>query len=108
MQLCKAQLETGEIRVGVVSDDHVRFLDLQGYLGLGSLSDILHSDNPTTTARDLVDDRVRTESGAVLQGDAAPSGRAGRAGADSPRQPLECAGARAGPGTVAAAQAGGL
>src|SRR5262245_55146179 len=62
MQLCKAQLETGEIRVGVVSDDHVRFLDLQGYLGLGSLSDILHSDNPATAARDLVDDRIRTES----------------------------------------------
>jgi 2-dehydro-3-deoxy-D-arabinonate dehydratase len=62
MQLCKAQLETGEIRVGVVTDDHVRFLDLQGYLGLGSLSDILHSDNPLSTARDLVDDRVRTVS----------------------------------------------
>jgi 2-dehydro-3-deoxy-D-arabinonate dehydratase len=62
MQLCKAQSETGEIRVGVVNDDHVRFLDLQDYLGLTSLSDILHSDNPAGTARDLIDDRARRES----------------------------------------------
>jgi len=31
MQLCKVQLETGEIHVGTVSDDHVHFLNM----GLG-------------------------------------------------------------------------
>jgi 2-dehydro-3-deoxy-D-arabinonate dehydratase len=56
MQLCKVQLETGEVRVGVVRDDHVRFLDLQDYVGIRSLSDVLHADNPTSLAHDLIDD----------------------------------------------------
>ncbi|HEV3262823.1 MAG TPA: fumarylacetoacetate hydrolase family protein [Gemmataceae bacterium] len=56
MQLCKAQLETGETRVGAVSEGHVRFLDLEDYLGMQSLSDVLHSDNPAGVARGLIDD----------------------------------------------------
>src|SRR5438034_2026332 len=54
MQLCKVQLASGAIRVGTVSEGHVRFLDLDEY----SLSDILHSDNPASVAHDLVDDRA--------------------------------------------------
>lgn len=56
MQLCKAQLSSGETRVGVVADGHVRFLDLEDYVGMRSLSDVLHSDNPASVARGLIDD----------------------------------------------------
>src|SRR5437868_1583859 len=59
MQLCKVQLETGEVRVGTLAEGHVRFLDLVDYLGLRSLSDVLHSDNPAAVARDLIDDDAR-------------------------------------------------
>jgi 2-dehydro-3-deoxy-D-arabinonate dehydratase len=56
MQLCKVQTGTGETRVGVVAEDHVRFLDLEDYVGMRSLSDVLHSDNPASVARGLLDD----------------------------------------------------
>ena len=56
MQLCKVQLETGEIHVGTVSDDHVHFLNMG--LGWASLSDILHSQRPLAVARDLLDETV--------------------------------------------------
>ncbi len=56
MQLCKVQIETGETRVGVLADGHVRFLDLEDYVGLRGLSDVLHSDNPAGVARDLLAD----------------------------------------------------
>jgi 2-dehydro-3-deoxy-D-arabinonate dehydratase len=59
MQLCKAQMETGEVRVGVVSEGHVRFLDLEDYVGMRTLSDVLHSDNPASVAHDLIDDSAR-------------------------------------------------
>ena len=59
MQLCKVQLASGEIRVGAVSEGHVRFLALEDYVGMRSLSDILHSDNPAGVAHDLIDDRAR-------------------------------------------------
>jgi len=59
MQLCKVQLAGGEIRIGSVSEGHVRFLDLEDYVGMGSLSDILHSDHPATVAHDLIDDAAR-------------------------------------------------
>ncbi|MCS6977248.1 MAG: fumarylacetoacetate hydrolase family protein [Gemmatales bacterium] len=57
MQLCKVQWLSGETRVGVVSDGHVRFLDLEDYPGIHTLSDILHDENPASLARELVDDR---------------------------------------------------
>jgi 2-dehydro-3-deoxy-D-arabinonate dehydratase len=57
MQLCKIQWHSGEVRVGVLQDDHVRFLDLEDYAGIHALSDILHSEHPATLAHDLIDDR---------------------------------------------------
>jgi 2-dehydro-3-deoxy-D-arabinonate dehydratase len=62
MQLCKVQLGNGEIRVGAVAEGHVRFLDLEDYVGMQSLSDILHSDNPISVAHDLIDDNARNMS----------------------------------------------
>src|SRR5438132_9364984 len=59
MQLCKVQLASGEICVGAVADGHVRFLDLEDYVGMRSLSDVLHSDNPASVAHDLIDDNAR-------------------------------------------------
>src|SRR5207244_8152532 len=41
------------------SEGHVRFLDLEDYVGMRSLSDILYSDNPVGVAHDLIDDRAR-------------------------------------------------
>src|SRR5262245_28176593 len=58
MQLCKAQLSNGEVRVGIVEEGHVRFLDLEDFLGMRSLSDVLHADHPSSLARDLIDDRI--------------------------------------------------
>jgi 2-dehydro-3-deoxy-D-arabinonate dehydratase len=62
MQLCKVQLETGEVRVGLMADGHVRLLDLEDYVGMHTLSDVLHSDNPAGVAHDLVDDSTRNLS----------------------------------------------
>jgi 2-dehydro-3-deoxy-D-arabinonate dehydratase len=59
MQLCKVQLGTGEVRVGAVAEGHVRFLDLEDYVGMRTLSDVLHSDNPAGVAHDLIDDAAR-------------------------------------------------
>src|SRR5919109_539855 len=56
MQLCKVQLETGEVHVGALRDDHVHFLNMG--LGWASLSDILHSERPLAVAHDLLDDKV--------------------------------------------------
>ena len=56
MQLCKLQLETGDVRVGALETDHVRLLDFEDYVGMRSLSDVLHSDNPASVARSLIDD----------------------------------------------------
>ena len=60
MQLCKAQKEDGEVGVGVVEEGHVRFLDAVDYVGMRSLSDVLHSNNPAGVARDLIDDSARS------------------------------------------------
>jgi 2-dehydro-3-deoxy-D-arabinonate dehydratase len=60
MQLCKVQLETGEVRVGALEDGRVRLLDLEDYAGLHSLSDVLHAPDPAGTARDLIDDAAAT------------------------------------------------
>jgi 2-dehydro-3-deoxy-D-arabinonate dehydratase len=57
MQLCKAQLGSGEIRVGAVHEGHVRFLDLEDYVGMGTLTDVLHADHPASVVHDLIDDR---------------------------------------------------
>jgi 2-dehydro-3-deoxy-D-arabinonate dehydratase len=59
MQLCKVQVETGETRVGVLADNHVRFLDLKDYVGIRCLSDVLHAEHPAVLAHDLIDDSAR-------------------------------------------------
>ena len=59
MQLCKVQLANGQVRIGAVSEGHVRFLDLEDYVGMQSLSDILFSDDPATVAHGLLDDNSR-------------------------------------------------
>jgi 2-dehydro-3-deoxy-D-arabinonate dehydratase len=59
MQLCKVQLADGQIGIGSVSEGHVRFLDLEDYVGMGSLSDILYSDHPASVAHDVLDDSTR-------------------------------------------------
>jgi 2-dehydro-3-deoxy-D-arabinonate dehydratase len=51
MQLCKLQLESGEVRVGIVADDHVQLLT-----GVETLSELLHSDDPAAVASDLLDE----------------------------------------------------
>jgi 2-dehydro-3-deoxy-D-arabinonate dehydratase len=56
MQLCKLQLASGEVRIGTLLQGHVHFLDLEDYVGMSSLSDILHSDDPMSVARDLIDE----------------------------------------------------
>lgn len=54
MQLCKVQLPSGESRVGVVRDGHVRLLDPR----IQSLSEILHAENPAGSAEEFVEDRT--------------------------------------------------
>jgi len=54
MQLCKLQLESGEVRVGIVTDDHIRLLN-----GVWSLSEILHSNDPGAVASDLIDENAQ-------------------------------------------------
>jgi 2-dehydro-3-deoxy-D-arabinonate dehydratase len=60
MQLCKVQVGPGEVRVGTVSEGHVRFLDMDAYVGLRTLSDLLHADNPAGLVRELVADGARS------------------------------------------------
>ncbi len=50
MQLCRAQLRSGEIRVGVVADGRAQFLAPR------SLSDVLHAEDPPRAARALLGD----------------------------------------------------
>src|SRR5690348_9729723 len=50
MRLCKAQLRSGEIRVGVVSDGRAQFLAPRG------LGDVLHAADPAEAARALLGD----------------------------------------------------
>ncbi len=60
MQLCKVQWETGDVRIGAVSEGHVRLLNLQNVVGIHSLSDLLHADNPAAVADELIDEESRT------------------------------------------------
>jgi 2-dehydro-3-deoxy-D-arabinonate dehydratase len=54
MQLGKFQTAGGAVRVGVVENDAVRFLDLVR-AKIGSLSDVLHASDPAALASSLVD-----------------------------------------------------
>jgi 2-dehydro-3-deoxy-D-arabinonate dehydratase len=60
VQFCKAQLGPGDVRVGAVSEGHVRFLDLEDCVGIHTLSDVLHADDPAALARELIDDEARS------------------------------------------------
>src|SRR5438132_5694410 len=53
MQLCKLQIETGEIRIGAVVDEHVSLLD-----STHSLGEVLHARDPAGVARELVHDNA--------------------------------------------------
>lgn len=65
MQLCKIQLGTGEVRVGMVAEGRIQLLDLARG-NVGSLSDILHHDQPARLARNLLDeDRPRLAASQV-------------------------------------------
>jgi 2-dehydro-3-deoxy-D-arabinonate dehydratase len=48
MQLCKVQMADGEVRVAALAEGEVRLL------AVNSLSDILHADDPTRIAQDLL------------------------------------------------------
>jgi 2-dehydro-3-deoxy-D-arabinonate dehydratase len=51
MQLCKAQLSDGAIRVGILAEGHVQLLEP----GVASLSEVLHADHPALTAQSLLE-----------------------------------------------------
>jgi 2-dehydro-3-deoxy-D-arabinonate dehydratase len=57
MQLCKAQLETGEVRVGVLEAGHVQVLN-PALGGFATLADVLHADNPGRIVQSCVDDDI--------------------------------------------------
>lgn len=56
MQLCKVRLSSGEIRPGLRADNLVRLFRQEGTLGLNTLSDVLHADDPRALAQSLVDE----------------------------------------------------
>jgi 2-dehydro-3-deoxy-D-arabinonate dehydratase len=56
MQLCKAQLGNGEVRVGIVEGGEVRLAARAEGREAHTLTEILHSDDPARTARDLIGD----------------------------------------------------
>jgi 2-dehydro-3-deoxy-D-arabinonate dehydratase len=59
MQLCKALLRSGEVRVGVVEDGRARFLAPR------SLGDVLHADNPAAVVPGLLGDAPPVPLGEV-------------------------------------------
>jgi 2-dehydro-3-deoxy-D-arabinonate dehydratase len=60
MQLCKVQFGPGDTRVGLVTEGHVRFLDLEACVGVHGLADVLHADDPAALVRELVEDGTRS------------------------------------------------
>ncbi|MBV9122820.1 MAG: fumarylacetoacetate hydrolase family protein [Planctomycetes bacterium] len=55
VQLCKVELGSGEVRVGVVAEGHVHLLELGDQVGLHSLSEVLHVNHPAEIIPDLLD-----------------------------------------------------
>ncbi len=62
MQLCKAQLPNGQVRVGVVDGGHVRLLEIDESPGVHPFSEILHADNPAAAVAELLDEAAPTWS----------------------------------------------
>src|SRR6516165_3757365 len=58
MQLCKVQLETGEIRVAVLADGRVQLLDLESTPGYSTLSDLLHAENTNRVVASCRDEKA--------------------------------------------------
>jgi len=58
MQLCKVQLETGEVRVAVLADGYVKLLDLANQARLGSLSDVLYAEHPERVVASCLDENL--------------------------------------------------
>jgi len=56
MRLCKVEALDGHVRVGILEDDHLRFLDLEDSPARPALSEVLHAEHPSALARDLIDD----------------------------------------------------
>src|SRR6266436_9397418 len=59
MQFCKVRLESGETRPALLERATILLLKPGRFLGLRSLADLLHHDNPREVARELLDDRAR-------------------------------------------------
>jgi 2-dehydro-3-deoxy-D-arabinonate dehydratase len=62
MQLCKAQLSSGDVRVGVVEGPHVRLLEIGDSEGAHPLSAILHAENPASEVAELLEEGAPTWS----------------------------------------------
>src|SRR5262245_65686187 len=60
MQLCKIRLESGEARPGFIEGGKIHLLKSGGFLGVRSLADVLHNEDPREAARELVDERARS------------------------------------------------
>lgn len=52
MQLCKVQLETGEVRIAIVEHDHLQIL------ASSSLTEVLHAERPASVIHMLVDEEA--------------------------------------------------
>jgi 2-dehydro-3-deoxy-D-arabinonate dehydratase len=57
MQLCKVESVDGHVRIGVVEEDHVRFLDTEDAHQRPALSEILHAEHPAAVARELIEEQ---------------------------------------------------
>jgi 2-dehydro-3-deoxy-D-arabinonate dehydratase len=57
MQLCKAQLANGQIRIGLVEGGHVRLLQIAETPGTHPFSEILHAEHPASEVGQLLDER---------------------------------------------------
>lgn len=57
MQLCKVQLKTGDIRVGVLEANHIQLLALHE-MRFAALSDVLYADQPARIIADCLDERL--------------------------------------------------
>lgn len=56
MQLCKVRLGSGEVQPALLIDGQVRPFRQEGTLGLRTLSDVLHAEDPRALAQGMVDE----------------------------------------------------
>jgi 2-dehydro-3-deoxy-D-arabinonate dehydratase len=60
MQLCKIELPDGDIQVGVVAEDQINLLALDGLANVRSLAELLHAPQPAALVRELLPAKPRT------------------------------------------------